>query len=144
MAETLTLRRALRRGEERLAAAGISDARMEARLLLEHALGTNTARLYLQLEEALAEDGMARFLRALERRARREPLAYVTGHVEFYSLDLLVDHRVMVPRPETETLVDAALAWARERTSPLLAADIGTGSGCMAIALAASHPSLRF
>ena len=75
---------------------------------------------------------------------RREPLAYVLGSREFYGLDFRVTPAVMVPRPETETLVEEALAWARARSAPITVADVGTGSGCIVVSLAVHLPDARF
>ncbi|MCS6839729.1 MAG: peptide chain release factor N(5)-glutamine methyltransferase [Roseiflexus sp.] len=123
----------------------ISDTpRLDAEILLAHALGWSRARVLAGVRETISDDTLRMFRTLVQRRAAREPVAYLVGRKEFYGLEFIVDQRVLVPRPETETLVDAALEWARQRRSPhntLLIADIGTGSGCIAIALAVHLPN---
>jgi release factor glutamine methyltransferase len=124
---------ALEEGRARLAAAGIGPADLEARVLLGHATGLGPAALIACGGEPLGTAAAGRYDELLRERSRRVPLAYLTGEREFWSLRLLVDRRVLVPRPETETLVEAAL----ERLRPAARiADIGTGSGAVVIALA--------
>jgi release factor glutamine methyltransferase len=121
-------------GRARLAAAGIEAAALEALLLFEHAAGLDRAALVARGREPVELAAAARYERLLGERLRRVPLAYLTGEREFWSLRLQVDRRVLVPRPETETLVEAAL----ERLRPgARLADVGTGSGAIVIALAA-------
>jgi release factor glutamine methyltransferase len=139
-----TIVEALVHAAQRLASAGVEDAALEARLLLRHALGAGTADLYLRSGERLAEAALAAYDALLLRRAGREPLAYILGTAEFYGLELRVTPDVLIPRPETELIVDAALGWLRgAKREDAVAADIGTGSGCLAIALAANAPSVR-
>ena len=127
----------------RLAAAGISDSRLEADVLWMTALEIDRAQLYARLHDAPAEAHAAAAEALTARRLRREPLAYVTGTREFYGLDLTIHPGVLVPRPETETLVAEALSVLARRTEPAHAvADIGCGSGAVAIALAASLPGV--
>lgn len=120
-------------------------ARLDAQLLLLHVLGrTGADRAWLLAhdQDALGQAGEAQFATALRRRARGEPVAYITGHKEFYGLDLLVDPRVLVPRPDTETLVDWALELTASGAAMASAMDLGTGSGAIALALKASAPQL--
>jgi release factor glutamine methyltransferase len=128
-----TVAGALERGRARLACAGIETARLEACLLYEHAAGCDRAALLARGREPVDAAAAPRYERLLAERSRRIPLAYLTGEREFWSLRLQVDPRVLVPRPETETLVEAAL----ERVGPAArVADVGTGSGAVVIALA--------
>ncbi len=124
----------------RLERAGVPAARHDAERLLAHLLGTDrggvVARRPDPLEPALAR----RFRELVERRARREPLQHLTRRCEFYGLELAVDRRALVPRPETEGLVDAVLAAAPPDGARV--ADLGTGGGCIAIALAATRSDL--
>jgi release factor glutamine methyltransferase len=113
--------------------------RLEAELLLAHVLGLSRASLHTHPERPLLPHQQRDYQTLLSRRIRSEPLPYLTGHVEFYGLDLIVDARVLIPRPETETLVDLALSLIHPH-APLTLADVGTGSGCIAIALAVGAP----
>lgn len=128
-----TIGAALDRGRSLLAAAGIEAAGLEALLLLEHAAGIGRAGLLARARESLGGDVAGHFERMVRERAGRVPLAYITGEREFWSLRLQVDRRVLVPRPETETLVEFALEVLRPDAR---VADVGTGSGAVVIALA--------
>jgi release factor glutamine methyltransferase len=121
---------------------GVEHGRLDAEHLLAHALGTTRLQLYLQFERPLDAGELAAFKPLLLRRARREPLQYVTGRAAFRELELAVDPRVLIPRPETEVLVEVVLEWARGK-SDLEALDLGTGSGCIALALLGEGPFRR-
>jgi release factor glutamine methyltransferase len=120
--------------------------RLEAELLLTHVLGLSRAELYAHPERPLLAHQLNSYRSLVTRRAHGEPLPHLTGHIEFYGLDLAVDSRVLIPRPETETLVDLALPLVSSvQPGPgtdgrRLIADVGTGSGCIAIALAVHAP----
>ena len=118
---------------------------LDAQVLLCHVLGVERSTLYAYPERELTPEQEQRYLQLIERRAQGEPVAYLTGHKEFYGLDLLVDSRVLIPRPETELLVETALHICRQKIVagqlPIVA-DIGTGSGAIPIALAVSEPRL--
>lgn len=114
---------------------GLPDARLNAELLLADTLGVKRLDLYLQYDRPLPAEELASFKARLLRRARREPLQYIAGEAAFRELRLHVDRRVLIPRPETEVLVEHVLAWCRGR-SGLSALDIGTGSGAIALSLA--------
>lgn len=121
---------------QQAAAAGV--ARLDAQLLLLHALGrpaTDRAWLVAHDDEAIAGDAAQAFHVFLARRAAGEPLAYLVGYKEFFGLDLQVDARVLVPRPDTETLVEWALEVLTGRAAPRVV-DLGTGSGAIALAIA--------
>ena len=119
----------------------------DAQVLLCHVLGVERSTLYAYPERELTPEQEQRYLSLIERRARGEPVAYLTGHKEFYGLDLVVDNRVLIPRPETELLVETALHICRQKIAaghiPIVA-DIGTGSGAIPIALAVSEPRLPY
>jgi release factor glutamine methyltransferase len=135
----MTLRTQLQAARRELEQAGIPDAALEAELLLRHVTSLDRATLLASPEMTLEPEQETRFHELLTRRLNREPDAYITGHREFYGLDFTVDPRVLIPRPETELLVDEALAWCAGRGTVTIA-DIGTGSGALALALAVNLP----
>ena len=118
------------------------NPRLNAELLLAGALGLKRLDLYLQYDRPLRTEELAEFKSRLRRRLRREPLQYIEGSAAFRELQLRVDRRVLIPRPETETLVGEVLAWAEGRAG-LEALDVGTGSGAIALSLAAEGPFSR-
>jgi release factor glutamine methyltransferase len=124
----------------RLAAAGVAEPRADAEVLLAHALGTTRAGLVVAARRPLAPAPAATFAALLARRAAREPLHYLVGEREFWSLPFAVDRRVLVPRPETELLVETALRLAPGARRVL---DVGTGSGVVAAAVARERPAAR-
>jgi release factor glutamine methyltransferase len=127
-----------------LAERGISSARLEAELLCAHSLGLRRIDLYLQFERNLDGAELASIRELLRRRGRGEPVAYITGEREFFGRAYRVTPDVLVPRPETEVLVDRALRVLRASPNhgALRVADLGTGSGCIAVTLAAELPQL--
>jgi len=134
-----TVREAIAFGSESLAAAGSDTPRLDAELLLAAALGHGSrARLVLDSEEDIDHAGLADYERLLARRQRREPVAYILGHKWFRGICLRVDGRVLIPRPETELLVEVALSLPRGAR----VADVGTGCGAVALALALERPDL--
>jgi release factor glutamine methyltransferase len=133
------VRNALTGGAARLAAAGIDSARLDARLLLGSAM--ELAPENLLVAQRMTEEQSARFETLILRRESREPLAYIVGFKEFWSLDFEVGPGVLIPRPETETLIEEALRDFPERDAPLKIADLGTGSGCLLIAFLESSPN---
>ncbi|HEX6069536.1 MAG TPA: peptide chain release factor N(5)-glutamine methyltransferase [Longimicrobiaceae bacterium] len=114
---------------------GLPDPRLNAELLLADTLGVKRLDLYLQFDRPMRPEELADFKARLLRRARREPLQYIAGEAAFRHLTLQVDRRVLIPRPETELLVERVLEWCHGRTG-LVALDIGTGSGAIALSLA--------
>ena len=117
---------------------GVESARLNAELIVGHALGLKRMQLYLQFERVLAEPELERIRPLVRRRGQREPLAYVLGTAEFCGLTLKADRRALVPRPETEMLVE--LLQERCAPAPGRVLDLGTGSGCIALALASAWP----
>ena len=116
---------------------GIPDASAEARVLICHVLKVNCAGFFAMLDRHLTDSEQSIISSLAERRIRGEPSAYIVSRKEFYGIDLFVDNRVLIPRPETELLVEEVLEYCRGRKGrPLYIADVGTGSGAMAIALA--------
>jgi len=125
----------------RLAAAGIDAARGEAWLLLGAATGQSRAALMAGVPVTLSAGQEARLEALMRRRLAREPIAYILGEKEFWSLRFEVGPAVLIPRPETETVVEAALAQVADRAAPLRILDLGTGSGCLLLALLSELPS---
>lgn len=113
-------------------------ARLEAEVLLAHVTGLTRTVLLAHPERPLTADEQARYEDLLARRRAGVPLPYLTGRVEFFGLEFIVTPEVLIPRPETETLVERALTWA-----PQTVVDVGTGSGCVAVALAVHLPRAR-
>ncbi len=133
-----TVRGAVRWAVPVLAQAGCDTPRLDAELLLGHVLGATRTALQVRSDEALVPEAARRFTALVRQRAGRVPLAYLTGVRPFYDLSLRVAPGVLVPRPETELLVDEVLAWCRGQGGrPLRIADVGTGSGAIAVTLAA-------
>ncbi|MBI2964525.1 MAG: peptide chain release factor N(5)-glutamine methyltransferase [Deltaproteobacteria bacterium] len=132
----------LRWAERHLAARGVASPRLDAELLLADVLGTDRAGLRLGRERPLDRRLADRFVRLVERRGAREPLQYLRGRQEFFSRDFTVDRAVLVPRPETEILVEVALERARRVARPSIL-DLGTGSGAIAVTLALELPQAR-
>jgi release factor glutamine methyltransferase len=127
-----------------LAAQGSDTPRLDAELLAAHSLGLRRIDLYLQHDRPLGEGELVPLRALLRRRAAGEPVAYLVGVREFYGRPFRVTPAVLIPRPETETLVERTLRWARSVAGPegagLRLADVGTGSGCIACTLAAELP----
>jgi release factor glutamine methyltransferase len=138
----MTPRALLTAAVPRLRRAGIDSPRLDAELLLGHVLGRPRAWLWAHLDDEVPPEPAETFAVLLGRRLRREPLAYILGEWEFYGRAFLVTPAVLVPRPETEMLVEAVLRWT-DAHDAVTVADIGTGSGAIAVSLAAERPALR-
>jgi release factor glutamine methyltransferase len=138
----LNLKQALRRARDILSQNGVEDAPLEGELLLRHTLNIDRVQLYIDLEKELTPRQEEAFRRLLERRLSGEPSAYITGHREFYGLDFKVNPSVLIPRPESELLVEKTLAIAKNHPLSIIA-DIGTGSGALAINLALGLPRAK-
>jgi release factor glutamine methyltransferase len=131
----MTAKQVLARARSVLGAASIEDAPFEAELLLRDTLKIDRVQLYLDFDRELTPEQQESYWRRIERRLEHEPTAYIVGHREFYGLDFLVDSSVLIPRPESELLVEKALEIARNRSLYDIA-EVGTGCGAISISLA--------
>lgn len=139
-----TIGRALISARERLDEAGSPTASLDAQVILAYVLGVDRSWLFAHHDYALSTEQADAYTELITRRIFHEPVAYVVGRKEFYGLDFQVDRRVLIPRPETESLVDAVLHFVTAHADTCrLVADIGTGSGAIALAVAANAPQLR-
>jgi len=138
----VTLKQTLSQAREILAAGNVEEPSLESELLLRYALELDRVQLYLELDNEPSPQQEATFWRLVERRRSGEPTAYITGHREFYGLDFHVDSGVLIPRPESELLVEKALELARHQTI-ITIAEIGTGCGAIAISLSLNLPRAK-
>jgi release factor glutamine methyltransferase len=138
MTDAWTIRKVLGWTSEHFAKRGVDSARLTAEVLLAHVLRVDRVRLYVDLDRPLAKDELAGYRALIERRSAGEPTQYLTGVREFYNRPFKVDPRVLVPRPETELLVEAILRAVPTET-PSRTLDLCTGSGCIAVTLAAER-----
>jgi len=143
----MTVLEVIQRSADYLAGKGVESPRLQAELLLAHCLKVPRLKLYLNFERTLSEEELGEYRRLIKRRGQREPLQHVVGSTSFCGLELAVDRRVLIPRPETELLAEqgwkflnALRAAGSDRPTAL---DIGTGSGCLAIALAYECPAAQ-
>lgn len=145
-ASTVSWRELLREAVDRLDRAGVPRAAVDARRIVEEAAGVEPAGYHEILDRPATRRGVARFDDFVARRAHGEPLQYVIGRWSFRTLDLHVDHRVLIPRPETEVVAGVAIEEARRRSRPgydVTVADLGTGSGAIALSIAVECPHVR-
>lgn len=140
-AEPRTVLAYLRRAADFFATRGIASARLDAEVLLASVLGIDRVGVYLRFDQPLAVGEVDAYRELVRRRAGGAPVAYLTGVREFWSIPLAVSPDVLIPRPETELLIECVLASCRPAVSPLRILDLGTGSGALAIALARELPA---
>lgn len=138
MPDAFTIGYLISEGTQRLQEAGVDTPRLDAEILLADVLGVSRAYLFAHPEKEVTERARQEWHQRLERRRAREPLAYILGRAEFYGLEFTVTPDVLIPRPETEVLVEAVLS-----VHPVRVADIGTGSGCIAVAVAVKLPEVQ-
>jgi release factor glutamine methyltransferase len=139
-ADTWTLLRVLQWTQGRFAERGLPTPRLDAELLLAHVLKKDRVALYTHFDQPLEPDELAEYRELIKRRLAGEPVAYLVGMKEFRSLELLVDARVLVPRPDTEAAVELALSRVAGNEAPRVV-DVGTGSGAIALALKKALPA---
>ena len=137
--DMLTVLEIIKRTSEFFEKRGVESARLNAELLIGHALGLKRMQLYLQFERPLTETELELIRPLVKRRSLREPLQYVIGSTEFCGLRLQVDRRALIPRPETELLIELVKQHAVPAPARIL--DLGTGSGAIALALATAFPA---
>lgn len=156
--QDVTVGRALVAAAQRLSSAGLDTPRLDGEVLLAHVLGWTRARLYAYPERPLTNEERTQFEDLVERRFHHEPVAYLVGKKSFYGLELTVDERVLIPRPETELLVDLALELIAQagraqaatvagnghgaKRCPITVADVGVGSGAISLAIADRAPEV--
>lgn len=138
----MTLAEAIQKAAERLSAHNVPNARLDAELLLRHALEKDRTWILVHMQDRLDDQGQRSFEQSIERRKLREPLQYITGTQEFWGLPFRVTRDVLIPRPETEFVIEAALKMLSGTTIPVVV-DLCTGSGCIAISLAKELPKAR-
>ena len=138
----MTLAEALREASARLLKAGVDDPRLEAEVLLGHALDVEREELFGKLREPLGLQPQASYETFVDRRMAHEPTAYIIGHREFFGLEFACSPAALIPRPDTELLVETAIDQLRARGA-VLAVDVGTGSGAIAVSLATHMPQAR-
>jgi len=137
----MNARNCLEQASERLAKAGCDSPRLDAELLLMHAWKISKVDLIIRMHEKIPSPISENFDALLQRRLMREPVAYIIGEKEFWSRSFHVDSRVLIPRPETEHIIEEILKLYPDRNAPYRFCDIGTGSGCIACTLAAEYPN---
>lgn len=137
----LTVLEIIKRSTEFLAGKSIESARLNAELLIGHALKRKRMQLYMEFERPLTEAELELIRPLIRRRAQHEPLQYILGETEFHGLMLKVDRRALIPRPETELLVEMIVTALGQGTPPARILDLGTGTGAIALALAQAFPT---
>jgi len=142
MPSVLTLVDILKRTEQLFTTKGIDSARLDAELLLAHALDLDRVQLYVEFNRPLEETELAKLRPLVRRRANREPVAWITGTKGFYTIDLAVHRDVLVPRPDTELLVERTLALL-PIDDEMFVADVGTGTGAVGLAIAKERPQTK-
>jgi release factor glutamine methyltransferase len=131
----VTLIEAINSASKRLSAAGIINDLLDAEVLLCYTLGRDRAWLLAHIREPLSDERRRTFEQTVDRRVKREPLQYITGRQEFWGLDFAVTRDVLIPRPETELIIEAVLGFTKQKDQALTIIDLCTGSGCIAVSL---------
>jgi release factor glutamine methyltransferase len=139
----LSILEVIQRSADFLARRGVGSPRLQVELLLAHVLKMPRMKLYLNFERVLTEAELNALRALVQRRGLREPLQYIIGSTSFCGIELALDRHVLIPRPETELLAERAWKFLNESSQELIALDLGTGSGCIAIALALKAPRAK-
>ena len=139
----VTVLEVIRRSAEFLGRKGVDSPRLQAELLLAHVLGLPRLKVYLEFERRLSEEQSVRMRELVKRRGEREPLQHIIGSTSFCGIEIAVTPDVLIPRPETEILTETAWEYLNRRGGEPVVLDYGTGSGCIAIALAAHCPAAK-
>jgi release factor glutamine methyltransferase len=137
--EVWTIQKLLNLTTEQLAKRGIDASRLSAELLLSYVLGLKRIELYTQFDKVVTKEQLEQLHKLIERAGQDEPIAYIVGRTEFYSLELEITPDCMIPRPETELLVERAIEFLRTRSGKQFVCDLCTGSGCIAVAIAKNY-----
>jgi len=138
-----SIRQLLHEAAFHLREAGCESAMLDARLMLQQVMGWDHASLIIHMNNEMDHDDIVLFDAMVARRCQREPLAYIIGHREFWKDTFVTDSRALIPRPESEHLIEAVLARFPDHLQPLRLCDIATGSGCLAISLAREYPQAQ-
>jgi release factor glutamine methyltransferase len=141
--EQVTISEAIHNAADRLSAAGITNARLDAEVLLAHSIGKDRVWLITHRDDGLDDDHQRAFDDTIRRRTTREPLQHIIGNQEFWGLEFKVTPDVLIPRPETELIIETALEIVRDRNRPVRIIDVCTGSGCIAVSLAKELTAAR-
>ena len=141
--EQVTLAEAINNAATLLSTAGITNARLDAEVLLSHIILKDRVWLITHRDDVLDDNHQREFADVIQRRTRREPLQHIIGNQEFWGLEFIVSPDVLIPRPETEFIIEAALAIAQDRNTPVRIIDLCTGSGCIAVSLAKELTAAR-
>lgn len=139
----MTIAEAINRAAQKLSGCGITNARLDAEVLLSHILERDRAWLITHNNDGLDNERYKLFEDAIDRRSRREPLQYIIGRQEFWGLEFTVTHNVLIPRPETELLIETAINILRDANKQAMIVDLCTGSGCVAVSLAKELANAR-
>jgi release factor glutamine methyltransferase len=118
----------------------LDTPRLDAELLLSHGLKLDRIQLYMKFDQPLSDEELATCRELVRRRSQGEPVAYIQGSKEFYGFSFEVNSHVLIPRPETEHIIDEALKWATDKDRELKILDLGTGSGCVGLTLLKKFP----
>lgn len=141
--ETWTIQKLLNWVAEYLKNKDVDSPRLSAELLLSHVLGLKRIELYTQFSRVVEQEQLTQLHALVKRAAEQEPIAYLTGKREFYSLELEITNACLIPRPETELLVERAIEFLRKRSGEQFVCDLCTGCGCVAIAIARNYANCR-